>query len=246
MASTHVFAYGEHPSRMVRIHQPDADDSAPFPVAVLLHGGWWRDAHDLRLMDPIAAVLADSGWLVWNLEYRRTGGDGGGWPQTLDDVRAALDLLGARLAEGAEPGDPGRLVAVGHSAGGHLALLAAHDSPLTAVVGLAPVTDLRAAAQAGLGEGAVADFLGPAPDERAYAAAAPLHRLPVGLPQLIVHGDADHRVPVEHSRTYAEAARAAGDRVDYAEIPGADHFAVADPGHAAWHAAGEWLQRVSA
>ncbi|MFD0804222.1 alpha/beta hydrolase, partial [Streptomonospora algeriensis] len=97
MASRHVFAYGDHPSQVVRIHQPDADDGAPFPVVVLLHGGWWRDAHDLRRVDPLAAELAEAGWLVWNLEYRRTGGDGGGWPQTLDDVCSALDLLGARL-----------------------------------------------------------------------------------------------------------------------------------------------------
>ncbi|GAB3441063.1 alpha/beta hydrolase [Streptomonospora sediminis] len=244
MANKHVFAYGTHPSRVVGIWQPDTDGDAPFPVAVLLHGGWWRDAHDLRLMDPLAAELADAGWLVWNMEYRRTGGDGGGWPQTLDDVRAGLDVLGARLGEGAEPGDPGRVVAIGHSAGGHLALLAAPGSPLTAVVGLAPVTDLRAAARAGLGEGAVPDFLGTEPADRTWAEAAPLHRVPVGVPQLIVHGDADQRVPVEHSRAYAAAARAAGDPVDYTEIAGADHFAPIDPRHAAWRAAGEWLQRA--
>lgn len=246
MASRHVFAYGEHPSQMVGIHQPDADDSAPFPVAVLLHGGWWRDAHDLRLMDPLAAELADAGWLVWNVEYRRTGHDDGGWPQTFDDVHAALNVLGARLQEGAEPGDPARVVAVGHSAGGHLALLAARDSPLTAVVGLAPVTDVRAAHRQGLGEGAVADFLGPDPGEHAYADAAPLHQVPTGVAQLIVHGDADQRLPVEHSRAYAEAARAAGDPVEYAEIAGADHFAVVDPRHAAWHAAVEWMGRAQA
>ncbi|MUL44277.1 alpha/beta hydrolase [Streptomonospora sp. PA3] len=241
MASRHVFAYGEHPSRLVHIHQPDDDDRAPFPVAVLLHGGWWRDAHDLRLMDPLAAELAEAGWLVWNVEYRRTGGDGGGWPQTLDDVRGALDLLGARLEEGAEPGDPGRVVAVGHSAGGHLALLAAPGSAVTAVVGLAPVTDLRAAAEAGLGEGAVADFLGPHAADSAFAAAAPLERLPLGLPQLIVHGDADQRVPVAHSRAYTAAARAAGDAADLVEAAGADHFAVIDPAHEVWQAVGEWM-----
>ncbi|QBI54073.1 alpha/beta hydrolase family protein [Streptomonospora litoralis] len=244
MANRHVFAYGEHPSRLIQVWQPDDDAAAPFPMAVLLHGGWWRDAHDLRLMDGLAAALADSGRLVWNVEYRRTGDDGGGWPQTLEDVQAALNLLGDRLREGAEPGDPHRVVGIGHSAGGHLALLAAAGSPLTGVIGLAPVTDLRAAATAGLGEGAVADFLGAAPADSTYTEAAPLHRLPIGVPQLIVHGDADRRVPVEHSRAYAEAARAAGDPVEYAEIAGADHFAVVDPQQQAWRSAGEWLQRA--
>ncbi|MDA0564487.1 alpha/beta hydrolase [Streptomonospora sp. S1-112] len=282
--SRHVFDYGGHAGQVVHIHQPVADDDAPFPVAVLLHGGWWRAAHDARLMDPVAAHLADRGWLVWNVEYRRTGGDGGGWPQTLEDVRAALALLGARLADGAEPGDPATVVAVGHSAGGHLALMAAPGSPLTGVVGLAPVTDLRAAARLRLGEDAVADFL--AADRRSGAAdsgtqaagaggarpaaggtggaeqeaaavegaaaaapadldaASPLHRLPLGTPQLIVHGAADTRVPVEQSRAYVEAARAAGDAVDYVEPPDADHFAVIDPAHPAWKAVRTWLDRT--
>ncbi|MBV2364662.1 alpha/beta hydrolase family protein [Streptomonospora nanhaiensis] len=264
--SRHVFDYGGHAGQVVHIHQPAADDDAPFPVAVLLHGGWWRAAHDTRLMEPVAAHLADRGWLVWNVEYRRTGGDGGGWPQTLEDVQAALALLGARLAEGAEPGDPATVVAVGHSAGGHLALMAAPGSPLTGVVALAPVTDLRAAADRGLGEGAVAEFLapahppepagpggeptGPAGEERPAPAdpesASPLHRLPLGTPQLVVHGAADRRVPVAQSRAYVEAARAAGDAVDYVEPPEADHFAVIDPAHPAWTPVRAWLDRARA
>ncbi|MBB6172285.1 acetyl esterase/lipase [Nocardiopsis mwathae] len=236
-----TLCYGRHPSQVIHVRQPDTDADAPFPVAVLLHGGWWRDRFDTRLMEPIAADLAEAGWLVWNIEYRRTGEDGGGWPQTLDDVRAALDLLNARLHDGAEPGDAARVVGIGHSAGGHLALMAAPGSPLTQVVGLAPVTDLRTSLDEGLGEGAVADFLGPDPSPALVEDATPLKRIPVGTPQLVVHGSRDDRVPAGQSRAYVEAARGAGDRVDYVELSDADHFVVIDPSHASWRSVREWL-----
>lgn len=225
-------AYGDHPSQIVHRHAPRRDDG-PAPVAVLLHGGWWRDLHDAHLMDPLAEDLAEAGWAVWNVEYRRTGADGGGWPRTVDDVARALDLIAATADR--EGGlDTSRVVAIGHSAGGHLGLMTAADSLVTSVVALAPITDLRRCADAGLGEDAVAPFLGPDPTPELYAEASPLHRLPIGVPQLIVHGADDQRVPVEHSRDYTAAARAAGDRVDHHEIAGADHFAVIDPAHTAW------------
>ncbi|MFE1165944.1 alpha/beta hydrolase family protein [Nocardiopsis sp. NPDC058789] len=224
--------YGEHPSQIVHRWDPRRTEG-PAPVAVLLHGGWWRDLHDAHLMDPIARDLADSGWAVWNVEYRRTGADGGGWPQTRDDVARALDLL-AETAEH-DPGlDTSRVVSIGHSAGGHLALMTAADSPVTSVVPIAPITDLRRCAEAELGEGAVAPFLGPDPGPALYAESSPRYRVPFGVPQLLVHGDADQRVPVEHSRDYVAAARAAGETVDYREVPGIDHFAVIDPERAAW------------
>ncbi len=235
--------YGDHPSQIVHRWDPapaTPSGGGPAPVAVLLHGGWWRDLHDARLMDPIARDLSAAGWAVWNIEYRRTGTDGGGWPQTRDDVARALDLLAA-TAERDDRLDTSRVVSVGHSAGGHLALMAAADSPVTAVVPLAPITDLRRCAEAELGEGAVEPFLGPGPDPGLYAESSPLHRIPLGVPQLLVHGDRDQRVPVEHSRDYAAAALAVGDPVDYREIPGADHFAVIDPGRAAWRAVRDTL-----
>ncbi|MFD6950015.1 peptidase S9 [Nocardiopsis sp. TSRI0078] len=229
-------AYGDHPSQTVHLWDPEGGAGGPSPVAVLLHGGWWRDGFGAGLMDPLARDLAAAGWTVWNVEYRRTGGDGGGWPQTLDDVGRALEFLAGAAAR--EPGrhDLSRVVSVGHSAGGHLALLNALDvgTPVTAVVALAPITDLERCARAGLGEGAVGPFLGPDPCEGLYSESSPVLRVPLGLPQLVVHGDADQRVPVEHSRDYVAAARAAGDGVDYREVAGADHFAVIDPAHAAW------------
>lgn len=242
MVATESFSYGEHPSQVIHVWQPDAAEDAPFPVAVLLHGGWWRDSHDTQSMDPLASALARSGWLVWNVEYRRIGDDGGGWPRPLDDVRSALALLGERTAEGAEPGDPERVVAIGHSSGGQLALLAAPDSPVTAAVGLAPVTDLRACAEHQLGDGAVAELLGAAPAKETYDAASPVCNVPFGVPQLMVHGDADTSVPVEHTRTYVAAARRAGDEIELTEVRGADHHSPLDPDHESWRAVRAWME----
>lgn len=239
-----MFRYGPQPSQWAQLHPPIAVHG-PAPVAVLLHGGWWRDRHGAELMDPLGADLASRGWAVWNVEYRRTGGDGGGWPQTRDDVRAALDLL-ARTIEDEPAATPGGLsrrqvVAIGHSAGGHLALLTAAETLVTAVVALAPVTDLRRSDHAGLGEGAVTPFLGPNPNAELYRATSPISTVAVEVPQLVVHGEADQRVPVEHSRDYVAAARAAGARVDYHEVAAADHFAVIDPATDAWRGVHPWL-----
>jgi acetyl esterase/lipase len=239
-------SYGDHPSRIVHRWEPEGA-VGPAPVAVLLHGGWWRDRHDAALMDPPARDLASAGWAVWNIEYRRTGDDGGGWPQTLDDVGDALAYLADAAAR--EPGryDLGRVVCVGHSAGAHLALLnglAGGGTPVTSVVALAPVTDLERCALAGLGEGAVVPFLGPDPTAELYRVSSPVRRPLTGLPQLVVHGDADQRVPVEHSRDYADAVRRAGGTVEYHEVAGADHFAVIDPRGPAWEAVRAYLART--
>ncbi|WP_017572389.1 alpha/beta hydrolase family protein [Nocardiopsis halotolerans] len=234
-------AYGDHPSQIAHCWEPEGE--GPAPVAVLLHGGWWRDQFDAGLMDPLARDLAADGWAVWNVEYRRTGGDGGGWPRTQADVGRALEFLVGSAASEPERYDLFRVVSVGHSAGGHLALLNALDTgtPVTSVVALAPITDLERCAREGLGEGAVGPFLGADPSAELYATSSPVLRVPVGVPQLIVHGDADQRVPVEHSRDYVAAARAAGDAVDHHEPAGADHFAVIDPAHPAWRGVREYL-----
>ena len=235
MEARRPFRYGALPSQYVEAWLPDADP--PHPVAVLIHGGWWRARHDLHLMDELCADLASRGWLAWNVEFRRIEGDGGGWPVTVDDVRAAIQSLGeAGLPTASSPP-----VVVGHSAGGHLALLAATGEAFGGVVALAPVTDVVRSATEGLGEGAPAAFLGPEAGPGEYERVSPRHRLPLGRRQLLVHGDEDVRVPVQHSRDYVAAARAAGDPVEYVEIAGGDHFCVIDPAHDAWGRARAWL-----
>jgi acetyl esterase/lipase len=240
-----VEAYGPGPDRFGELWRPAG--AGPWPVVALLHGGFWRATRTLELMRPLAADLAGRGFAAWNLEYRRVGQPGGGWPGTCEDVAAGLDHL-AGLA-GRAPLDLDRLVVAGHSAGGHLALWSAARAglprgapgaaPLVApcqAVSLAGVCDLHAGAADGIGEDAIAGFLGATPDQapERYRLASPRSRLPLGVGQLLVHGDADTRVPVEQSRAYAAAAAAAGDPVELVELAGVDHMAVIDPASPAW------------
>lgn len=202
-------------------------------------------------MVPLAEDLTARGYGVVNLEYRRLG-DGGGWPGTFEDVAAAFDRLADVLA-----GPP---LAVGHSAGGTLALWAAARARLpqgrlgtapslspAAVVSLAGVNDLRAAARDGLGSGAVAKVLGgePADVPERVRVAAPTASLPLGVPQLLVHGEDDDLVPTRQSTGYARLAAAAGDDVEVLLVPG-DHFAVIDPGGSPWAAVVERLPALAA
>lgn len=199
------------------------------PLVVLLHGGFWRAAYDLSLMRPLAESLAADGYAVRNVEYRRVGMPGGGWPGTVEDVGAAVD---AAVATGVP------VVLVGHSAGGHLALWAAAGREVAATVSLGGVCDMVAGAREGLGAGAVADFLGGTPEavpER-YAAASPRALLPLGRRMLLVHGDADEAVPVRQSRDLAAAATAAGDRIELVDLPGVDHMSLIDPASPGWAA----------
>jgi acetyl esterase/lipase len=237
--------YGSHFHQFADLLSP-GEGSGPFPVAVVLHGGFWREQHTLDLTDDLARDLAQRGWAAWNVEYRRVGEvSGGGYPVTLEDVAAAIDAL----ADLDAPLDLARVVAIGHSAGGQLALWAAARSDpavrLAGVVSQAGVHDLREADRLGLGEGATADFMGGHADEvaDAYADASPIERVPLGVPALLVHGDADERVPASMSSSYADAARAADDEVDLALRPGEDHFVHIDVGGGAWADVVGWLRR---
>ncbi|WP_406637153.1 alpha/beta hydrolase family protein [Amycolatopsis sp. WGS_07] len=224
MASMETLRYGSEPSQFVELHGAPGGRG----TAILLHGGWWRARHDLHQLDPMAADLVAAGWYVANLEYRRVDGDTGGWPQTLEDVLAAIAAVDRPAAL--------PTVAIGHSAGGHLALLAGRE--LSGVIALAPITDVPRARAEELGEGAAGLFLtGDDP------AASPIRQLPIGSPQLVVQGDADVRVPVAHSRDYVAAAKAAGDDVEYVELPGVDHFRLIDPSDEPWQPARDWLDR---
>lgn len=243
------YRYGDARAQVCDLWLPprSTDGTVPDRTAVLVHGGYWRAGYDRSLQDAVAADLVGAGWAVWNTDYRAVG-NGGGWPATLDDASAAVQLL-ARAA--AEHGlDLGRTALVGHSAGGQLALLAAARAGRegaavrpVGVVAQAAVADLVAGDAEGLGGGAVADLLGggAAQVPERYAAADPVQLLPLGVPVLAVTGAEDSTVPVAQSQRYADAARAAGDDVELVVVPGEGHLAHLDPRSDCWAEARRWL-----
>jgi acetyl esterase/lipase len=209
---------------------------------VVIHGGYWRARYDRSLMTDLCADLAGRGTAAWNLEYRRVG-NGGGWPETFDDVAAGVDLL----AELDAPLDLDRVGAVGHSAGGQLALWAAARSEprvsIVAVVSQAGVADLRLAAVTSPSDEPTTALLDGLPDEHPerYVLASPRELVPLGVPQLVLHGDRDTTVAIEIAQSYAAAAAAAGDRCELRVLPGAGHFEHIDPSTAEWQVARDWL-----
>ena len=237
--------YGRARSQFGELFLPDG--GGRLPVAVVLHGGFWRAQYGRRLMRPLCADLAARGWAAWNVEYRRLGRlSGGGFPRTLEDVAAAVDHL-AELPVAPDVLDLSRVVAIGHSAGGHLAAwLATREAPgvaVTGVVAQAGVVDLRLASELGLSRSVVHRLLGGTPDavpER-YAAASPAERLPLAVPALLTHGARDETVPPAMSERFAAAARAAGDDVDIVVAPGEGHFGHLDPGNELWRVVTTWL-----
>lgn len=230
--------YGPGPDQEADLLLPAGD--GPHRVAVLLHGGFWRARFTRSLMHALAVDLSQRGWASWNIEYRR--GGSGDAVETIDDVRAAIAALENLVARG-QPLHVARLLLIGHSAGGQLALCVASTPVVSSVVSLAGVCDLVSAFNAGIGENAVAEFMGasPAQQPQAYAMADPMQRLPTRTDVLLVHGDADDRVPVQLSRQYAVAARAAGDSCELLELAGVDHFAIIDPRSSAWREIAERL-----
>ena len=229
----------------------------PSPVVCLLHGGFWRMPFGRDQLDGIARDLASRGYAVWNLEYRRLGTPGGGWPGTFDDVVKGIEHLGCIAGQGVDL-DLGRVAVVGHSAGGHLALWSAARQRvdrdrgiakrvrIAAVAGLAPVADLVQAHRWGLGGGAVTELLGGSPAENAerYRAASPHLMLPLQVPQLIVHGTDDEAVPIDLSRSYVRAARGAGDNVEILELSGTGHMEFLESTGQPHAALCDWLRKA--
>jgi acetyl esterase/lipase len=249
-------AYGTGPQQFGELWVPRG--RGPHPVAVVVHGGCWQKEYGEDHVRPMCAAVAGMGIAAWCLEYRRVGDEGGGWPGTLEDVARGADHL--RRIAAAQHLDLGRAVAVGHSAGGHLALwLAARPRlppsdplrgkdplPLRGVVGLAPIPDLARGAKARVCGTAVEDFLGGSPEAQParYAAASPFALLPLGVRQELVHGRADRIVPLALSEDYVAAARAKGDAVALQTVDGAGHFDVIAPGSRAWLAVQAALRSV--
>lgn len=231
-------AYGDHPDQLADLRRP-AGDGPPRPLVVVLHGGFWRAEYDRGHTGPMAAALAALGHPVAQLEYRRTGQPGGGWPNTLTDVLtgvAALPALAAAALRGRVA--PGPSILVGHSAGGHLALyVAAHDpAAVGGVLALAPVADLAEAYRLDLDGGAVAALLGGGPAEfpGRYAAADPSALVPIRVRTVVMHGRLDQQVPIGISRSWVAAARTAGTPASLLELPECEHFGLIAPDSMAW------------
>ena len=238
--------YGPGPLQFGELRLPRG--KGPHPVAIIIHGGCWQDKYDLGHLASLAEAITRLGVATWVVEYRRLGSEGGGWPGTFEDVARASDFLKTLARE--HPLDLKRVVAVGHSAGGHLALwlaaggrLAGGITPrpenslrLRGVVSLAGITDLSAAGT-GCG-GAASELLGGPRAElpERYALTSPVELLPTSVPQRLVHGARDRIVPVGMAREYEAALKRKGGEVELLVLEDAGHFELVMPGSTAWPA----------
>lgn len=246
--ATQRYSYGDDAEQFVDLYLPTVRPSAPgYPTIVLIHGGCWGAQYGLAPLGQFCKTFTELGIAVWNLEYRRIG-NGGGWPHTFLDVAAGADQL--RTAATTHPLDLTSVVAVGHSAGGHLALwLAARQrlpatSPLfmpqplslSGVVSLAGIPDLVDAHARDICRGAVPELLGgtPAQVPERYRAGSPSAHLPLGIPQHLIIGTEDQAVPTVHNERFQTQAQAAGDAVDLTLLPATGHFEIVTPGTDVW------------
>ena len=241
-AADALLKYGDGEFQFGALHLPTGD--GPHPVAVLLHGGCWLAKRSLDYILPMAAALADQGYAVWTPEYRRIGNPGGGWPGTFLDAGAAADHV--RELANSYPLDLGRVVALGHSAGGHLALWLAGrpfiqessplwragSLPLAGVISLGGITDLADYHEVGNDcSKSVALLMGGLPVDLPdrYAAGNPAALLPSFTPTRLIHGSLDAIVPMAQPVGYARAACAANDDNRLVVITGGGHFDVVSP-----------------
>ncbi|WP_406293707.1 alpha/beta hydrolase family protein [Streptomyces sp. NBC_00624] len=245
-------AYGDHPDQVIDFYAP-RDGRAGAPVVVVLHGGAWRGPYDRRHVTPFADFLARRGFAVANVEYRRgselpqqrgSGPVAGRWPETFDDVAAAMDALPGLLAVALPEADARRIVVTGHSAGGQLALWAsarhvlpqgspwrlAAAPPLRGVVALAPIADFATAVELDVCSGAVGQLLGREADFAARSPYAdPAALLPTGIATAVVQGRTDLTVPQSVAEAFVDAAAKAGETVGLTLLEEVGHFPLIDP-----------------
>lgn len=245
----HRISYGTDPLQYGELRLPGGSDAVP--LVVFIHGGCWRAQYDLKHVAAASAALVRDGFATWTVEYRRIGDPSGGWPGTFDDIAHAVDHVRSLVMQFPRI-DTARVVIMGHSAGGQLALWAASrrqnettglfrsSRPPLAVAGvvsLAGITDMAEYGATTTGcNGAVTPLLGgtsaAVPDR--YRAVSPVERVPIPVPVQLVHGEADPIVPLAQSRKFAVRNRAAGGVTDVSVIPGAGHFDLVAPQAEAW------------
>ena len=243
-------AYGEDPNQFGELRVPPSD--GPHPLVILIHGGCWTASYaTLRDLGPMGDALKAAGIATWNIEYRRLGQPGAGWPGTYLDIGTAVDQLRTLAPE--HRLDLSRVIVMGHSAGGHLAMWVAARSRLPAgtplyvedplrvsgVINLAGTGDMEAVIpfEAQSCQGSVVEaMLGgtPAKFPERYAQASAIKMLPIGTPQVLIWADRDDNVPLSIGEAYAEAARAAGDPVLLVVFPGLGHFEIGSPLSPCW------------
>ena len=249
-APDHRVTYGPEPSQYGELRIPNGP--GPHPVVVLVHGGCFKSSYaTLRDLAPMGDALKASGIATWNIEYRRLGEPGGGWPGTYLDVARAMDHL--RVIAKSQPLDLDRTVVVGHSAGGHLAMWAAararvpqgsvistvNPLRLRGAINLAGPVDLTAniaGYESLCRDTVIAGLMGGSPTTvpDRYAQASPIKLLPIGTPQVLLWGEHEDFVPLPLAEAYVRAAKQAGDPVRLIVIPGVGHFETASPQSKTW------------
>lgn len=228
--------YGTDPNQFAELRL--AKNKKVAPLLMFIHGGYWRARYNLTHAGHLCAALARAGVATLNIEYRRVGNAGGGWPGTFDDIAAAARYVqrNAKLLASQYRIDTTRVALAGHSAGGQLALwLAARDGSIRPVASLAGVNDLARAWELHLSNDAVVELLGGTPQQVAehYAEADPM-RLTSNSRQLLVHGSDDALVPPDFTSRYVQAKSQRGEHAELIEIHGAGHFDVIDPQSPYW------------
>lgn len=225
-----LIPYGGHAEQFVEVFRPR---TAPLGAVMNIHGGFWRARHDLVHARPLCQALAADGFVVFNVEYRRTKDGLAGWPGTFDDVRTAFHVIADTLPSFGS--DRSALAAVGHSAGGHLALLLGGHEPGANVISLAGIASLQRAYELRLGEDAVIEFMGdePSAEPGLYDEADPMKKTSSAR-QWLIHGSADDVVPISISRDYEAHKKRRGETVTFVELDAVDHFQLIDPASEAY------------
>ena len=244
------YAYGKEADQFGELRVPAG--TGPHPVVILVHGGCWRAKYStLRDLAPMADAFKEMGVATWNVEYRRLGEPGGGWPGTYLDIGMAVDSL--RSIARTYSLDLERVIVIGHSAGGHLAMWAAarrrlsptsdlyvrNPLPLHGVINLAGTADMESflpAEEQGCQGDVVEQMMGGKPSAvpRHYADTSARGMVPLGLREVTIWGGRDEIAPVSLGESYTAAAKQAGDPVRLMIFPALGHFEIASPGSSAW------------